>query len=452
MVNLVVISGGTATNSIRDVFQKLATNQNRNGTITYILPISDNGGSTSEIIRVLGGCSVGDIRSRITRLIPDQTAGMRNLLSFRLDEDPKIALDEWSKIVDGSHPLWNDVDSPCKGIIRSYLIEVHTEILRRARSSGNNFHFELASVGNLFLTGARLTFGSLESAIELILRVAHVPTNVRVLPCINTNFTYHISALLNDGTIITGQSQISHPSPAEKSPVGYLENPSAASFNTDMVLKPHSDRTTSMHSLTPEEDSDDDFVPSYVHPDLRKSQLHVNKDDTVPLPAPIDRIFYVSPYGEEIYPVARARVTTPLRDANIVVYSIGSLMTSIVPVLILQGIGNAVLQHNKAKVLLVNGSWDRETAGMTALDCIETIHKALEYSMLFEKQKTVHDVSLSSFVSHIIYLEHSEVPVDVAQIEAHGIQCLSVKPSAGGRTYNLEDLYEKLCYIADSYK
>jgi hypothetical protein len=44
-----VISGGTGGNSICSAF----------GDACYILPVSDDGGSSSEIIRVLGGPSIG---------------------------------------------------------------------------------------------------------------------------------------------------------------------------------------------------------------------------------------------------------------------------------------------------------------------------------------------------------------------------------------------------------
>lgn len=45
----VVISGGTGGNSICSAF----------GDACYVLPVSDDGGSSSEIIRVLGGPSIG---------------------------------------------------------------------------------------------------------------------------------------------------------------------------------------------------------------------------------------------------------------------------------------------------------------------------------------------------------------------------------------------------------
>ena len=41
------------------------------------IPVSDDGGSTAEIIRVLGGPAVGDVRSRCLRLSDESTAEAR---------------------------------------------------------------------------------------------------------------------------------------------------------------------------------------------------------------------------------------------------------------------------------------------------------------------------------------------------------------------------------------
>jgi len=94
---------------------------------------------------------------------------------------------------------------------------INLEIVKRARPS-SVFNFQSASVGNLFLTGARLFTGSFESAIYLLGAITGVPNSVNVIPAINSNFTHHISAGLKDGTIITGQNAISHPSAASTAP------------------------------------------------------------------------------------------------------------------------------------------------------------------------------------------------------------------------------------------
>lgn len=50
---IVIFGGGTATNSLVDVFERLR--ESRNCALQYVIPISDNGGSSSELIRVFGG-------------------------------------------------------------------------------------------------------------------------------------------------------------------------------------------------------------------------------------------------------------------------------------------------------------------------------------------------------------------------------------------------------------
>lgn len=47
-----------------------------------MLPVSDDGGSTAEIVRVLGGPAVGDIRSRCLRLADDSDDEVRAMLTL----------------------------------------------------------------------------------------------------------------------------------------------------------------------------------------------------------------------------------------------------------------------------------------------------------------------------------------------------------------------------------
>lgn len=51
--NIVVFSGGSAANSLVDVFNNVREANDK--PLKYVIPISDNGGSSSEIIRVFGG-------------------------------------------------------------------------------------------------------------------------------------------------------------------------------------------------------------------------------------------------------------------------------------------------------------------------------------------------------------------------------------------------------------
>ena len=58
---VVIFSGGSAANSLVDVFNEVI--EKNNCSLGYVIPISDNGGSSSELIRVFGGPGIGDVRS-----------------------------------------------------------------------------------------------------------------------------------------------------------------------------------------------------------------------------------------------------------------------------------------------------------------------------------------------------------------------------------------------------
>lgn len=66
-----IFSGGTAANSLVDVFNEVL--ERNECTLSYVIPISDNGGSSSELIRVFGGPGIGDVRSMIP-IAPDTTS------------------------------------------------------------------------------------------------------------------------------------------------------------------------------------------------------------------------------------------------------------------------------------------------------------------------------------------------------------------------------------------
>lgn len=57
-----IISGGTGANSIASAFGP---------SPAFVLPVSDDGGSSAEILRCFGGPSIGDIREDC-RLTKDQ--------------------------------------------------------------------------------------------------------------------------------------------------------------------------------------------------------------------------------------------------------------------------------------------------------------------------------------------------------------------------------------------
>ena len=116
--------------------------------LSHITFVSFRLGSTAEIVRILGGPAVGDIRSRLLRLAPGTTRearAVRRLLGHRLisnveDDDgiddatiSRMAREEWLDILDGGqesyhqsndnddeqsyeHPLWKDVSAPYRSV------------------------------------------------------------------------------------------------------------------------------------------------------------------------------------------------------------------------------------------------------------------------------------------------------------------------------------------------
>lgn len=162
-------------------------------------------------------------------------------------------------------------------------------------------------------------------------------------------------------------------------------------------------------------------------PALRQRQITFSKDDEEDLPARIERLWYINPYGHEIWPLANPKVLEAVRTSTTVIYSIGSLFTSIVPSLVLNGVGKAIAGKNvRHKILVLNAKLDRETGPrsnpMTARDFIAVIARACAQGWAPE---TVDE--LAKYVSHLLYLEGEDVPaVHVDDLEKLGIQCIKV--------------------------
>ncbi|KAH8681667.1 hypothetical protein BX600DRAFT_491845 [Xylariales sp. PMI_506] len=420
---IVIFGGGTATNSLVDIFNDIR--ESRLCTLSYIIPISDNGGSSSELIRVFGGPGIGDIRSRLVRLIPNSDtnadlAATKALFNHRLSSDPEAARTEWLDIVEGRHELWLKISSDKRELIRSFFNMVNMEIVKRARPS-STFNFGRAAVGNMFLTAARIFTGSMESAIYLLSQICAIPPSTAVLPAINSNFTHHISAGLSDGTVITGQNAISHPSEPSALPEYQLDSTTGA-----LVAKDAEDH----------DDVEDANLPGSL-PTLRKQYIEFSKVAEEDLPSRIDRLWYINPYGHEIRPRANTKVTDAIEHASAVVYSIGSLWTSIVPSLILRGVGRAISGSGvRHKILILNSSNDRETgpAGtpFTATDFVRAIARAgAESQGDFSSSATGGGRSrlteVRRYVTHVLYMEGEGTPkVDKAELLAFGVDCMRV--------------------------
>jgi hypothetical protein len=297
----------------------------------------------------------------------------------------------------------------------------------------SSFDFQSASVGNLFLTGARLFTGSFESAIYMLGAITGVPPNINVIPAINSNFSHHISAGLEDGTVITGQNSISHPS-APSTPVA--TDGAGDGEEDDEITSPSTVHARTLSKeLTEHDHIEDANLPGSL-PTLRKQYITFAKDHAADLPSRISRIWYINPYGHEIRPSANPKVLSSLEDASAVIYSIGSLYTSIIPCLILKGVGEKIASNMKLKykILILNGSLDRETraAGgkeFSARDFVKAVVEACA-------GENVEEERWREFVSHVIHLQGEGTPrVEKVELGGLGVECVRIygrKKDGGG--------------------
>lgn len=371
--SLVVFSGGTAFNSAVGPLRELTDR------VAYVLPVSDDGGSTVEIVRVLGGPAVGDIRSRCLRLADEsdeEAQAVKTLLAHRLPlKDQAIAKLEWYSIMEGDSALWEGVTQQYKQVIRAFLVHFYACILQT--QPDRPFDFRNGNIGNFFFAGARNFFRSMEAAIFLFSRVARLPLGSSVLPAICTEERITLGAELADGTVVRGQNQISHP--------------------------PSADCAT--------------HVTKSGHYDL--------------MPSPVLRVFYLSSQGSahehEVTPQVNPMVAQEVEKADAIVYGMGSLYTSICPIMCLGGMGEAIAARQVPKILCLNGSHDRETASyyahdgpMTACDMVQAITDAANRRR--NLKGTPMDFEPSDFVDGVLFPRGGSLEVD-----RDALACMGVK-------------------------
>ncbi|TFK40941.1 hypothetical protein BDQ12DRAFT_600212 [Crucibulum laeve] len=392
-----VISGGTGGNAICSAFTDAC----------YVLPVSDDGGSSSEIIRVLGGPSIGDIRSRLIRLIPASPSSpldaIRQLLAYRLPAQcaERTARDEWRDIVEGRSTLWTGIPNDRKETIRGFLVYFESELLKRAHKS---FDFRNGSIGNYFIAAAQGIFRSLPSAIFLFSSITGSQANI--LPAIVTNHTVTIAAELEDGAKLVGQCEISHPVPQ---------------------TLPSINITTSEDAMSPT-----DGMGEFISQPQNVMFASTSKGEYESLSSRISRLFYINAYGIEIHPSPNPEYISNLSSRDILLYSCGSLWTSIIPCLALRGVAAGIARSPslRAKVLLLNSENDRETHGYSAADYIYALSRTLNtgyHAQSYGLGGANTTYPISAFITDLVYLKGTKVHVDVVRITLLGVRCTEVE-------------------------
>ncbi|KAK1224706.1 hypothetical protein PQX77_012379 [Marasmius sp. AFHP31] len=426
--SFVVISGGTGGNAICTAFD--------GANAYFVLPVSDDGGSSSEIIRVLGGPSIGDIRSRLIRLIPPAPPSspldaIRTLLAYRLPTtySEKQAREEWRDIVEGRSRLWHGIPTDRKETIRGFLVYFESEILKRAHK---NFNFLNGSIGNYFLAAAQDFFRSLPSAIFLFSSITNSGANI--LPVIVTNHTVTIAAELENGERLVGQCEISHPVPRQ----------------TSASTPPITDNSKSSYEEWSPLDGSTQRQSNVMFEHGSKDMDNVDKDSYEALNSRISRLLYINAYGMPIHPAPNPEYISSLARTDALVYSCGSLWTSIIPCLALRGVGSAIARSRslRAKILLLNTENDRETEGYTAVDYVLAITRTLNDT--YEPQSygignARTQFPISAFVTDLIYLRNTKVDIDVKKLTALGVRCTEAE--GDGMKFDVSSVQSAVAHI-----
>mmetsp|Transcript_8099 Transcript_8099/g.21284 ORF Transcript_8099/g.21284 Transcript_8099/m.21284 type:complete len:317 (+) Transcript_8099:413-1363(+) len=271
--------------------------------------------------------------------------------------------------------------------------------------------FSNGSIGNYFFAGARTFLCSLDAALFLYARVSRIPPDACVLPVMEVRSRDRVAlgAELADGSRLHGQNTISHPPPP----------PSLKTWPTGEV-------PFSQHNL-------------------------VDKEGEVPLRSPIRRVFYLANDGDytaaadqdrpEVRHCAHPAVLQRLREAEAIVFGMGSLWTSICPCLIVSGVAEAIADDSAAasvvgegaagatgaamtvgaagrpKILMLNGSHDRETRGMDAVDVVHAIVDSLN-----QGRKDGRRLPPSAYVNVLLVPRGSDFAVDEAALRQMGIE------------------------------
>ena len=297
--------------------------------------------------------------------------------------------------------------------------------------------------------------------------IAH--DRVRIVPVINTSSTVTIAAELEDGQIIAGQSEISHPSattsaalehgvttpavgsylggagagPGGLKPESYfpLTRATTPSFPEPPVLGAEEDDSHSELPFAPSPDpnslsaftsASSTPAPTLLAPSSAAAaaaaptsrNLEFTKDShaIAPLPARIKRIFYLNAYGSEIWPRPNTVFLNALRDATCLVYAPGSLYTSIVPCVALRPVGELIARGAggalRFKVLLLNATEDRETPAYRAGDFVRALTDACARS--FDGGEARGDgqgrCEPRDVVTHVVWVRNGQVEVDEREL------------------------------------
>ena len=139
-------------------------------------------------------------------------------------------------------------------------------------------------------------------------------------------------------------------------------------------------------------------------------------------------MFYASPDVtstalSEIYPAVHPSVLSNIFEADGIVYAMGSFFTSICPSLVLKEVGEAIARRKCRKILVLNGSLDRETRGMErASDYVRSLTEHLNRAGSLDAGVRIENPA-SSYVNCLFIPRGSDaIEIDESELRRLGIR------------------------------
>jgi len=176
-----------------------------------------------------------------------------------------------------------------------------------------------------------------------------------------------------------------------------------------------------MHNILSTEPDWDDEGAANTHPQNLTFAKGGESENLQRLNTPIIGVFYINAYGQEIHPRVNPAFINAIYERDVLVYSCGSLWTSIMPCLVLRGIGEAIASSPslKMKLLLLNSCNDRETMGYRAEDYLLAITNMLNKSdsMEYEDASKRSPRPVSAYITHVVYLTDGDLGVNEEELQ-----------------------------------
>jgi CofD-related protein of GAK system len=373
---IAILSGGSGARRLSETLIRFTHNS------IHVLPVFDDGGSSRELRHKLNMPPPGDLRNRLMALSDMSRSGnpeVSRLFRTRLatQASPAELQKELESYVSDQHPQLAKIERRYRRIIINHLDRFN--YMKPA-----DFDLRGGNIGNFVIAGSYLSVGDLESVIFEFSALAAVRGHVYPV-C--TGAHYHLRAEFEDGSSWVGQSKIT----------------------------------------------------SRNHPPIRHLSI-VEKRPGPPLCAvdsSPDLVCVEGMPGEalEVHPSLNPLAESALRRSSLICFAMGSFYTSIVSLLLVDGIGRAIRETRRPKVFVANLMRDAETPGMTVSAMLTALHQNLCRSDPTPGR-------LEEYVQYVLCSNHGassaggRVPVDLEAIRGLGIEPieLPLESEAAGET------------------